>query len=210
MNKHTLNELIMDDPTMLNLIQAALNDPSSPLTLPTKSPTSKYLEELLCSITSQQLSVKAAATIWKRFQELVGHDYAPENILKFTPEQLRFVGLSGQKSKYILGICEDLLSGRVDITNLDELADQEVVSELVKLKGVGVWTAEMFLIGTLARPDVFSVLDLGLRNAVSKAYSTPEKPINPSDHTTILTLSQTWSPHRSLASLALWHSLDNI
>ena len=192
------------DPVMYVLLKNAIESSTKPLKMPNKSASGKYIEEIFSSIVSQQLSVKAAATIWQRFVDLVKNPGDPKSILQHDFDQLRSVGLSGQKIKYITGIADDIISGRVTIDHLDELSDQEVIDELVKFKGVGVWTAEMFLIFCLARKDVFSVLDLGLRNAVTRAYYLPS-----TSSEEILRISSAWSPYRSYASLALWHSLDN-
>ncbi len=168
-----------------------------------KSTPDMYARELFASIVSQQLSTKVADIIWNRFSELVKNPEDPKIVKKFTVEQLRSIGLSNQKASYILAIANGVTDGTVKLDHLDELDDESIINELVQLKGVGRWTAEMFLIFTLARPDVFSVGDLGLRNAVNKLY---EKELTVSD---ISELSQAWSPYRSLVSLALWHSLDN-
>lgn len=162
-----------------------------------------YARELFASIVSQQLSTKVADIIWNRFSELVQSPDNPKIVKKFTVEQLRSIGLSNQKASYILAIANGVTDGTVKLDHLDELDDESIINELVQLKGVGRWTAEMFLIFTLARPDVFSIGDLGLRNAVDKLY---EKELTAVD---ISELSQTWSPYRSLVSLALWHSLDS-
>jgi DNA-3-methyladenine glycosylase II len=165
---------------------------------------SEFAHELYSSIVSQQLSVKAAATIWKRFVELVGSPNNTANILVHSVEDYRAIGLSRQKASYILSIAEFTSNGTVKIDHLNELSNEDVIKQLVKIKGVGVWTAEMFLMFTLARPDVFSIGDLGLRNAITKNYG-----IDKNDHAAMVELSKMWSPHRTLASLTLWASLDN-
>lgn len=162
-----------------------------------------YARELFASIVSQQLSTKVADIIWSRFASLVEKPEDPEIVKTFTIEQLRSVGLSNQKASYILNIANGVTDGTVRLNHLDELEDESIIAELVQLKGVGRWTAEMFLLFTLARPDVFSSGDLGLRNAADKFAGkklTPEK---------LKKLSSSWSPHRSAVSLALWHSLDS-
>ncbi len=168
-----------------------------------KSPPPMYARELFASIVSQQLSTKVADIIWSRFASLVEKPEDPEIVKTFTIEQLRSVGLSNQKASYILNIANGVTDGTVRLNHLDELEDESIIAELVQLKGVGRWTAEMFLLFTLARPDVFSSGDLGLRNAADKFAGkklTPEK---------LKKLSSSWSPHRSAVSLALWHSLDS-
>lgn len=167
-----------------------------------KSPPDMYARELFASIVSQQLSTKVADIIWARFAELVKTPEDPSTVKKFTVEQLRSVGLSNQKANYILAIAIGVTDGTVQLDHLDNLEDEAIIAELIQLKGVGRWTTEMFLIFTLARPDVFSVGDLGLRNAADKFYGKKLK------QEKLQKISESWSPHRSVVSLALWHSLD--
>lgn len=176
---------------------------SSP-TLPKKAKQQDYPFHLYSSIISQQISVKAADAILKRFLDLVGDPHSPEHILTHTIEDLRGIGLSRQKASYVLSIARHAKDKTVRFDTLDDTTDQEVIDELVQIKGVGQWTAEMFLMFTLARPDVFSVGDLGLLNAAKKLYSKSEL-----TKTELLELSAQWSPHRTAAALVLWHSLDN-
>lgn len=162
--------------------------------------------DLVETIIGQQLSVKAARTIINRFFELFTNKFeiTPEKILQTDKELLRSKGISYQKINYLQSLSNHVLEGKLKLDQLDKLSDEEVKKELIQVKGIGEWTAEMFLIFSLARPDVFSLGDLGLRNAISKLYG-----IDREDKTKILTLSQTWSPYRSTASLYLWSSLDN-
>lgn len=179
-----------------------LSDYSKTKRVINKSAPNMYARELFASIVSQQLSTKVADIIWGRFAELVKTPENPSEVKKFSVEQLRSVGLSNSKANYILAIANGVTDGTVLLDHLDDLENEAIISELTQLKGVGRWTAEMFLIFTLARPDVFSVGDLGLRNAADKFF---DKKLTPSD---LLELSQAWSPYRSAVSLALWHSLD--
>jgi DNA-3-methyladenine glycosylase II len=117
---------------------------------------------------------------------------------------LRAVGLSYAKAKYVKSVCEHALSGDVDFEGMRNLPDEEIIAELIKIKGVGRWTAEMFIMFSLNRPDVFSLGDLGLRNAVAKLYN-----VDRDDLAAIEKISQKWKPYRSLASRYLWKSLDN-
>lgn len=171
---------------------------------PIKVNTQDYAVSLTSSIISQQISTKAAAKIKQRFFELVGNEYDPQVILGYDIEQLRSVGLSRQKAGYVHSIAQSSIDGSVRFDELDDLSDQQVIDELVQIKGIGVWTAEMFLIFTLARPNVFSNGDLGLQNAIKILYNKPNISQSQVD-----TISSKWSPYRSIASLALWHSLDN-
>lgn len=169
-----------------------------------KARAHEYPFHLYSSIISQQISTKAAEKILERFLALVGDPYDPTNILQHDIESLRSVGLSGQKAGYIRSIAELTSNGTVKIDHLDSLDDQAVIDELIQIKGVGVWTAEMFLMFTLGRPDVFSVGDLGLLNAAKKLYGKPD--LTKSE---LLEMSQEWRPYRTTASLVLWDTLDN-
>lgn len=162
--------------------------------------------DLLESILGQQLSVKAADTIINRFLNLFPDpkNIRPEDILGKDDEALRSVGISRQKISYLRSLSEFIVSEKIILDALRDLPDQQVVSHLTMVKGIGRWTAEMMLIFSLGREDVFSVGDLGLRTAVSRIYGVDRE-----DKTKIEKISRTWSPYRSLASLYLWRSLDN-
>jgi DNA-3-methyladenine glycosylase II len=162
---------------------------------------------LVRSITGQQLSVKAAASIWRRLLERFdGHTPTPEQILADDPEELRAAcGFSRAKVAYLRSLAEHVLSGERALDRLDELGDDEVIRELTAIKGIGEWTAHMFLMFTLHRPDVLPTGDLGVRNAVMRAYELDAPPA-PAELTE---LAEPWRPHRTRASLYLWRSLDN-
>lgn len=172
--------------------------------LPEKINPTEYAFHLYSSIISQQLSVKAAEKILDRFISLVGDPHDTSAILDLSPDELRAVGLSYQKAGYIQSIAENIANKTVRIEHLDELSDELVIESLTKIKGVGKWTAEMFLIFTLGRSDVFSIGDLGLLRAVQRLYNVPDL-----TKEELLEKSLGWSPYRSIVSLALWHSLDN-
>lgn len=163
-------------------------------------------DDLISSIISQQLSVKAADTIYKRFVSLFGNKIpTPQQILEMPDVQIRECGISYSKIKYIKGIADAVERGNLVIENLPKMADEQVLAELIKLKGVGQWTAEMFLMFSLGRQDLFSMGDLGLRNAISKLYG-----VDRDDIKAIEAITFKWSPHRTLACRYLWASLDNI
>jgi DNA-3-methyladenine glycosylase II len=191
------------DPIIATLVKDYLQ--SEHYEQPTKADPKDYAVSLTSSIISQQISTKAAAKIKQRFFDMVGEDYNPQNILDHDIEQLRSVGLSRQKASYVHSIAQHTLDKSVEFNNLDSLTDREVIDELIQIKGVGVWTAEMFLIFTLARPDVFSTGDLGLVNAIKRLYN-----LENISQDELIEISGKWSPHKSIASLALWHSLDNM
>lgn len=161
--------------------------------------------DLIGSIIGQQLSVKASDTIEKRFLGLFKNkEPVAEDILGVDDETLRGIGISYSKIKYIKGICQAVIDGNIDFEDLRGKEDEVIIEQLIELKGVGRWTAEMFLMFSLGRPDVFSMGDLGLRNAVSRLYN-----VHRDDLIAIEKISAIWSPYRTLACLYLWESLDN-
>lgn len=163
-----------------------------------------YFERLCRSITGQQLSTKAADTIWKRFSLLANNQIEPKIILALGHDQLRGAGLSNAKAKYVHGLAEAVEAETIDLEKLAQQTNQEVIQELTKLKGIGVWTAEMFLMFTLGREDLFSLGDLGLRRAIEKLYQIKDPT---TDYLT--ELSSKWSPYRTYACRILWENLDN-
>jgi DNA-3-methyladenine glycosylase II len=170
----------------------------------TTFPESPFVD-LIESIINQQLSDKAAATIFARFKKLFPNGkITPKKVIKTPDEKIREAGISYSKIKYIKGISGAILKKELNLKELEKLSDEEVISELIKLHGVGRWTAEMFLMFTLARPDIFSTTDLGLQNAIVKLYKLKKKPTNDE----LLNLSSKWRPHRTTASRILWRSLD--
>lgn len=161
---------------------------------------------LLRAIVGQQLSTKAARTIYERLIALYGGDTpAPEEILATDPQELRGVGLSGAKASYLGSLARHVVDGSLELDRLTELGDQEVMAQLVAVKGLGPWTAHMFLLFHLGRPDILPVGDLGVRRAVQLAYGLDDLP----SPTELERIAQPWRPYRSLASLYLWRSLDN-
>ncbi|MEO5499772.1 MAG: DNA-3-methyladenine glycosylase, partial [Candidatus Saccharimonadales bacterium] len=174
---------------------------------PTFRPHTDYYRELVESIISQQLSVKAASTIYKRFIDSFGHIPEPAEILARDETELRAVGLSGQKSRYIKDLADKVLSGDVRFDHLDQLTNETIVAELTAVKGVGEWTVHMFLMFCMGRFDVLPVGDLGIKNAVQKLYSLETQP-TPADIRRIADENE-WNPYRSVASWYLWQSLEN-
>jgi DNA-3-methyladenine glycosylase II len=161
---------------------------------------------LVRSIVGQQLSTKAAASIYGRMTELWGgRTPTPRELLDTDPEAIRAAGMSRPKVAYLRDLAEHVLSGELELDRLNELSDEEIAAELTAIKGLGEWTAHMFLIFHLQRPDVLPVGDLGVRNAVKIAYGLDEPPAAAE----LAELAEPWRPHRSLASLYLWRSLDN-
>ncbi len=162
---------------------------------------------LVRGITGQQLSVKAAASIWARFLERYdGATPTPEQILADDPEALRVAaGFSNAKVRYLRSLAERIVTGELDLTRLPGLPDGEVIRELTAVTGIGEWTAHMFLIFTLHRPDVLPTGDLGVRNAAMRAYGLDAPPAPQP----LTELAEPWRPHRTRACLYLWRSLRN-
>jgi DNA-3-methyladenine glycosylase II len=163
-----------------------------------------HLSALVGAIVSQQLSTKAAATIFSRFVELF-EDRQPsaEAIDTLSDQVLRGVGLSGQKVGYLRDLCARLADGRLALDELETLEDERVIGRLISVKGFGRWTAEMFLMFRLHRPDVLPVGDLGIVNAVQRLYRLRRRP----DAKRILKIGEPWRPYRSVACWYLWQSL---
>jgi DNA-3-methyladenine glycosylase II len=156
------------------------------------------------AIVYQQLNGKAAVTIFKRFAALAGDPLTPEGILKLSDEQLRSVGLSKQKSAYLKDLSAKTAGGLLDFARLHELTDEEVIRHLTQVKGVGVWTAHMFLMFSLQRPNVLPTGDYGVQVAIRKHYKKRKLP-KPKDMEKI---ARPWEPYRSVACWYMWRSLD--
>lgn len=187
--------LSSQDPAMAGLIAA--NGTIKP------RPERDYFEALASSIISQQISVKAAANIFGRFRDVT--DLKPAKAVKLTDVQVKQIGLSGQKARYIHDLAEHFVRDSAVFNHLDSLSDDEVISELTAVKGIGVWTAQMFLIFTLRRPDVFAPDDRGLQIAIQTQYKLKELP----GRAQLEKFAEKWAPYRTTASLHLWQSLDN-
>jgi DNA-3-methyladenine glycosylase II len=165
-----------------------------------------HFSALVRAITFQQLSTKAASTIHGRMIALMPSGVAtPEGLAALTDAQLRTVGLSRQKTAYLRDLCEKVSCKAVDLEALEALSDEEIIAALVKVKGIGRWSAEMFLIFRLLRPDVLPVGDLGILTAVQRAYRLRKRP----SPDRLRKIGEAWRPYRSVASWYLWRSLDN-
>ncbi len=186
-----IKHLATTDPVMATCARERLNHHDPPQT-PVASAADAYELDLCKMIVYQQISTKAADAIWRRIEPALLNQRGDE-------QALRDNGLSRQKAHYIAGITAQ----NRDLTHLTSLSDAEVIDELTAYKGIGRWSAEMFLMFSLARPDIFSVGDLGLRLAVSKLYK-----VDATNQSEIEAIATHWSPHRTAASLCLWHMLD--
>lgn len=164
-------------------------------------PERDYFEALSGSIISQQISVKAAAKIFERFTAATALD--PARTLALRDDDIKTIGLSGQKARYIRDLAAHFVSDAAVFNHLGTLSDDSVITELTRVKGIGAWTAQMFLIFTLQRPDVFAPGDRGLQLAIERHY---KQAVAKSE---LEEFAKRWAPYRSTASLHLWHSLDN-
>jgi DNA-3-methyladenine glycosylase II len=174
----------------------------------TPLPHTDYYWELVDSIISQQLSVKAARTIEQRFLALFGGKVpAAKELLGKTVDQLRAVGLSRAKASYVLDLAKHVDSGELQLERLPNLSNEEIIKELVAVKGIGEWTAHMFLIFALGRLDVLPVGDLGIRAGIQKLYNLPALP-SPAE-VRRLAEQKGWHPYESVASWYIWQALDN-
>ena len=165
-----------------------------------------HFEALVRSIVYQQLSGKAAGTIHARLLHVYG-DRAPrpDELLATPDEELRAVGLSRQKTAYMKDLAVKVHTGAVPLDAIEQLSDDEIIAHLVAVKGIGRWTAQMFLMFRLGRPDVLPELDLGIQNAIRRAYRMRRR-VTPRD---VLRIGKKWRPHATVASWYLWRSLEN-
>lgn len=207
MSAKARKQLAASDPTM-----AALIDRLGKIDIATRlerrreeRPADAY-GALLRAIVGQQLSTKAARTIYGRVLEIFdGSTPSPEQLLEADEADLRGAGLSGRKVEYVRDLASHVIEGELELDRLDQLGDEQVIEEIVAVRGLGAWTAEMFLIFHLERPDVLSGGDLGIRKAVQIEYGLKEMPTP----MRVLEIGEPWRPQRSLASLYLWESLAN-
>jgi len=191
-----INHLKKSDPVMRGIIERV-----GPCRMEFGEPVFHSLAE---AIIYQQLNGKAAVTIFKRLTAVAGDPLAPEGIVKLTDEQMRSVGLSKQKSSYLRDMAERAIRGELNFTRLPEMTDDEVIQHLTQVKGVGVWTAHMFLMFTLKRPNVLPTGDFGVQMAIKKHYNKRKPPKPPQ----MEKIAKAWEPYRSIACWYLWRSLD--
>jgi len=195
--RKALAHLRAADPVLAGII-----DRVGPYTIQYREPV---FETLVRSIVFQQLSGKAAGTIFGRLEAAVGPAMTPQAILKLTPRKMQSLGLSGQKQDYIRDLARKTAAGELDFGGCRDLSDGDVIERFTTVKGIGVWTVHMFLIFALRRPDVLPTGDLGVRAAIQKAYQMEAMP-TPAEMEKI---GAGWRPYCSVASWYLWRSLDS-
>jgi DNA-3-methyladenine glycosylase II len=191
-----INHLKKSDPVMAAIIKRI-----GPCRIEYGPPEFHSLAE---AIVYQQLNGTAALTIFNRFAALAGNPLTPAGIQKLTDEQMRSVGLSKQKSSYLRDMAERAASGQLDFSKLHELPDEEVIEHLTQVKGVGVWTAQMFLMFTLKRPNILPTGDFGVQMAIKKHYKKRKMP----KPAIMERIAKPWEPYRSIACWYLWKSMD--
>jgi DNA-3-methyladenine glycosylase II len=194
--RKAINHLKKSDPVMRGIIERV-----GACRMEYGEPTFHSLAE---AIVYQQLNGKAAVTIFKRFTDAAGEPVTPQGVLNLTKQQLRAVGLSKQKSSYLRDLAAKTESGLLNFEKLQGMEEADVIEHLTQVKGVGVWTAHMFLMFTMRRPDVLPTGDYGIQVAIKKYYRKRKLP-KPKDMEKI---AQAWSPYRSIACWYLWRSLD--
>ena len=195
-HRKAINHLKKADP-----IVAALIERIGPCRMEFGEPTFHSLAE---AILYQQLNGKAAATIFARFTALAGDPLTPQGILKLTDAQMREVGLSRQKTAYLRDLAEKTAAGLLEFERLPELPAEEVIEHLTQVKGVGVWTAHMFLMFTLRHPDILPTGDYGVQAAIKKHYKKRQWP----KPAVMEKIAKPWAPYRSIACWYLWKSMD--
>ena len=196
--KRALEHLKQADPVLAEVIERV-----GPMKMARTPPTFHFVAR---SIAFQQLSGKAAKTIFDRLVTAAdnGDTLTPEAILKLSPQRMRKCGLSRQKLSYIRDLARRTRSGELDFAALPRMSDAEVIERLTRVKGIGVWSAQMFLMFTLRRPDVLPSTDFGIQNAIRQAYGKRKLP--KPEH--VEKLGRAWHPYCSVASWYLWRSLD--
>ena len=201
MQNHEIEQAIRHlrkaDPVMRNVIRKA-----GPFTMQLHR---NRFRALVFSILGQQISGKAAASIRARLIEyLKPEQISPQSIARLTPEKLRSVGVSPQKANYLLDLATQVAEGKLRLDRVARMSDENVIDALVQVKGIGVWTAQMFLIFSLGRPDVFPHDDLGVRSAIRNLYGLDELPNKEISHR----IATPWRPYASVASWYCWRSLE--
>jgi DNA-3-methyladenine glycosylase II len=195
-HRKAINHLKKSDPVLARIIEKI-----GPCRMEFAEPTFHRLAE---SILYQQLNGKAAATIFDRFTALAGNPLTPKGILKLTDAQMRGVGLSRQKTSYLRDLAEKTQADLLEFERMPDLSEEEVIAHLTQVKGVGVWTAHMFLMFTLRRPDILPTGDYGVQAAIKKHYKKRKWP----KPDVMQKIAKPWAPYRSIACWYLWKSLD--
>lgn len=198
MNNQIIKHFKRADPILHAIIDKI--DPLKPL-----SKSNNFFSDLCEAIINQQLSDKAARTIFNRFKKLFPKEIiTAEKLQKIPDKKIRDIGTSWKKVDFMKNLAEKVVKAEINLEKLEELENEMIITQLTKLHGIGRWTAEMFLMFSLGREDVFSAGDLGLRRAMQKLYKLRKEPTLAQ----IEKISAKWSPYRTYAALILWRSVD--
>jgi DNA-3-methyladenine glycosylase II len=191
-----LREIALNDVVMESLINR--------LPKYSKRESESPFNDLIRSIISQQLSIKAANTIYNRFIDLIGNTFSADDLYEINIEKLKSVGISRPKCTYIKSVAEKVVENQNYFLKLESNSDEDVITELTTIKGVGVWTAQMFLIFTLGRLNVLPLGDVAIQNSVQKFYKLASKP----NDAELEKIAENWQPYRTIGCLYLWNALD--
>ncbi len=190
--------LLKSDPPMKAIVKAV-----GPCKIKTKR---DRFAALAASIVSQQISGAAAKTVWSRLEAAVApHKVTAEALAQMDVEMLRSVGVSRQKASYLIDLTQKCLTGEVQLHKLAKQSDEEIITHLTPIKGIGVWTVQMFLMFSMCRSDILPVDDFGIKSAIKRQYELSELP----DRKLIESIAQPWRPYATIACWYLWRSLDN-
>lgn len=191
------NYLRRADPVLAKVITS--------VSLSARLPSENYFDDLVESIISQQLSIKVSDTIYTRFKKLFkGERIHPQEALSIRDDDIRATGISYQKIGYIKDLAKKTVESGIVFEQFEIMTDEEIIEELTKVKGIGRWTAEMFLMFAMGRPDVFSYGDLGLQNAIQRLYGLSQRPTKGEAEA----IAEKWKPYRTIACRYLWKSLE--
>lgn len=170
-------------------------------------PHNNFFQDIVASIIMQQLSMKAGTAIFNKFANYFNQNITPKEILSEPIENLRKLGISQQKITYLKDLSQKIVNDEIKIANIDKLSNQDIIDNLTKVKGIGIWTVQMFLIFTLCRLDILPTKDLGIRKAVGKLYLNKDIATEKDVH--FICEKYNWQPYASIASWYLWRSLEN-
>lgn len=198
--RHILRHFKRVDPKLYAVLRTMKLNP-----LQSERGADRYFFKLCRDIISQQLGGKAADTIFGRFLSLFPDGLTPERVIEMPEEKIRAIGVSAAKARYIRNLAESVIAGTVVLDSIHEREDEEIIEELTRVKGIGRWTAEMFLIFTLGREDVFSPGDLGVAKGLALLYGASKTRSQKS----VEVVTKPWAPYRSYGCLALWHAVDS-
>lgn len=201
---NSLQQLCKSDPILADAIESVIAQLGALDVVPYEATPHDHFVALCGIIAGQQLSTHVARAIRSRVESHFGADFSPQAVLETDHETLRSLGLSGAKARTFHALAAHIIDGNLQISELEKLSDEEIAREIVAVKGLGPWSADMFLMFHLHRPDILPVGDLGIREAARRLYDLDERP----DAAKLTAIAENWRPHRTLACRYLWRWLD--